>query len=982
MRRVCGWFLAVAVAGLVFSVDASAQTAMVQIGQAPVQPLNERVLGALAASTTIPVTVQLAPTDPAALANYATEVSTPGTPGFRHYLSVAGFRSRFAPTDSQIAAVRSALSADGLSPSPVSANGLEITLSATAAQLSTAFSTSFQQVAVAGGRSAYVNTSAPAVPSAIASTIQSVIGLDDLTVPQAMDQPSPTSDRAAGGRAAAAGHPDAVSPAAAAQPHVVTGGPQPCAGATADATTQHALTADQLASAYDFSGLYQQGDLGAGITVGLYEAQPYEASDIAMYQACYGTDATVSTVEVGSGIGTGAGNEATGDIEDIMGLAPQVSVIVYEGAPADTADEVVAITNEMVSDNRADVLSSSWGYTCGTAPANVAQAEQIDFEEAAIQGQSFVTASGDDGSEGCTTADFTVGGTPQVEDPSGEPFITSVGGTQINALGPPPTETTWNEGDLGSSGGVSDVATMPAYQLDASPSLHVINSYSSGTPCGAPSGEYCLETPDVSADASGDSGYTFYFGGSWQAQRGTSFSAPLWAALIALTDASPECGPTDVGFLNPLLYRLAGSSSYATDFNDITTGNSDVNGKDGGLYPAGVGFDLATGLGTPIGTPLAHDLCAAKNAGVTVTNPGAQHGTAGTSVSLPVNATDVNNSALEYSATGLPAGLTIDPTSGVITGTPTASGVSTVTVVVTDSDGVTGQAVFGWNLAARSSAITTTVDDASTKARWSGTERAGAAAYATATLTTSGPTPTGTVTYERFGNASCSGPAVTEQTVTLTASGAVPASAASVALIAASYSYLVDYSGDGVYTSATACAAFTVAPAASTVSPPVTCPAATGGVTGTSLGGVRLGMSSAQIQKAHHHNYKANGPNGGTLCLEPAGIILFYAPPKLLASMKASARKPYKGRLVFAYTANAHYAVSGIHVGSKLAAAQKALHVGKELTVDGTTWYVVLHGSVAVLLSVKHGSITRLGIATRALNQTRAQQLRFLRDID
>jgi hypothetical protein len=153
-------------------------------------------------------------------------------------------------------------------------------------------------------------------------------------------------------------------------------------------------------------------------------------------------------------------------------------------------------------------------------------------------------------------------------------------------------------------------------------------------------------------------------------------------------------------------------------------------------------------------------------------------------------------------------------------------------------------------------------------------------------------------------------------------------------------------------------------------------------VTGTSLGAVKLGMTSAQIQKAHHQNYKANGPNGGTLCLEPAGIILIYAPPTLLASLKASERKRYKGRLVFAYTANTHYAVSGIHVGSKLTATQKALHAGEELTVDGTTWYVVLHGSVAVLLSVKHGSVTRLGIATRALNQTRAQQLRFLRDID
>ena len=60
--------------------------------------------------------------------------------------------------------------------------------------------------------------------------------------------------------------------------------------------------------------------------------------------------------------------------------------------------------------------------------------------------------------------------------------MTSVGGTQLSALGPPPTETTWNDGGHGGGGGISRYATMPAYQLDAAPPVNVIGAHSSGTP--------------------------------------------------------------------------------------------------------------------------------------------------------------------------------------------------------------------------------------------------------------------------------------------------------------------------------------------------------------------------------------------------------------------------------------------------------------------------------------------------------------------
>jgi hypothetical protein len=133
----------------------------------------------------------------------------------------------------------------------------------------------------------------------------------------------------------------------------------------------------------------------------------------------------------------------------------------------------------------------------------------------------------------------------------------------------------------------------------------------------------CREVPDVSAQADEFTGAaTVYLDGQWGTVGGTSSSTPLWAAMIALVDASRACSSTGgVGFANPSLYAVASvPSEYKASFTDVISGDNDAFGQNGGLYPATTGYDMASGLGSPEltahgGRGLDYYLCTAAATG-------------------------------------------------------------------------------------------------------------------------------------------------------------------------------------------------------------------------------------------------------------------------------------------------------------------------------------------------------------------------------
>jgi Pro-kumamolisin, activation domain/Putative Ig domain/Subtilase family len=717
-------FLLAALAGcaLAAAPAAASSTQVVRVdGAAAPLPQGAQVVGALPApeKEKLHLTVALEPQDPSGLENYAAEVATPSSPLFHHYLSVSQFAQSFGATPAQIATVKSALQAQGVSVGTPMANDLTLPVTGSAAQVEKAFSTSLSQVKLPTGRVAYANLEPPAVPASAAQFVQGVIGLD--SVPR--EEPQGLS------LAPAFHPPEALSKPASATHNgasqIVTGGPQPCEqaeNAPKEVAAGTGYTDDKIASAYGFSTLYQQGDLGAGQTIALFEEEPYSSTAVAEYEACYGTSTSITNVPVGGGPGEFKGQEHEGDeealdIEQVVGLAPKANVLVYQGSFT-LPNSPVEIISTMVSQDAAKVISSSDGVCESLNPPSIISSENTLLQEAATQGQSFFISSGDSGSQQCAQSTEGKNRELSVLNPAGQPFATGVGGTLLYSgeakaaeayTGEkPPAEGVWSEGtqsEGGSSGGgLSKTFAMPSYQSGAAGSLGVVKGESSASPspCGA---TFCREVPDISADASAKTGYVIFEENKWTVSGGTSAAAPLWAAFTALANATPTCRGIPIGFANPSLYSIAGSS-YLSNFHDITepdlfTGRADNNPEEGTLpFAVGPGYDMATGLGSMVGPALAASLCAqaAPVFAVGVGNPGAQTGTVGVPLKLQIAGSDSGGLPLSFSASGLPAGLSMSA-SGLISGTPTTAQATTVTVAAGDSKANAGSTAFTWSVA-------------------------------------------------------------------------------------------------------------------------------------------------------------------------------------------------------------------------------------------------------------------------------------------
>ncbi|WP_329570732.1 hypothetical protein [Kitasatospora sp. NBC_01266] len=426
---------------------------------------------------------------------------------------------------------------------------------------------------------------------------------------------------------------------------------------------QNALSPQATPSGYGPSDLVSAYNLpsggGAGQTVALVDAQddPNAESDLAAYRAQYGLPACTTAngcfrkIDENGGANyptadTGWSGEISLDVDMVSAVCPNCHILLVEADSANMSDLGTAV-NQAVAQG-AKFVSNSYG---GSEDSSITSADSEYFDHPGVA----ITASAGDSDYGA-------------EYPATSQYVTAVGGTSLtkaaNARGW--SESVWNTSATeGTGSGCSAYIAKPSWQHD--------------TGCANR-----MET-DVSAvadPATGVAVYQTYGGSGWSVYGGTSAASPIIASVWALAGA-PNAGDR----ANQYPYN------HTSSFNDVTSGN---NGSCSPSYfcTAGPGYDGPTGWGTPNGTSGFTAGTAAES--VTVTNPGGQSSTAGTAVSLQVSASDSAGKALTYSATGLPAGLSIS-SSGLISGTPSAAGTSSVTVTAS-SGTASGSAAFGWTV--------------------------------------------------------------------------------------------------------------------------------------------------------------------------------------------------------------------------------------------------------------------------------------------
>ncbi len=516
--------------------------------------------------------IDLEPSHPAALAALVDDLYNPALSTYEDWLAPGEFARRFAPQPAATAAVAGWLSSHGLR--PIRTSAFAFTVTGPSSRIASALGVTFTRYRRSGGAAVYRADGAPLVPTSVTGVIAGLEGLSD--GPVSSPQLSPEAQGVGG----------------AAQASV-----DACGAAAQEASSVGAYTPDAAGAYYGVKSLQADGAEGNGQTVGLFELGPSSASDISTYEACFGLDNTVSVVQVDGGAtpGVEATAEADLDAEQAATQAPGTAVISYEGPNTPTG--VVDLWRQIVDSDVATVVSTSWGL----CEAQMSQIGAIDplLEQAATQGQAVFAGTGDSGSEDCDTPPEDSDEALAVDYPASSPWVTAVGGTSLSMNG---SEVVWNRCagvvasacDPGGSGGggVSTSEPKPTWQSSL--------STPSGFSCGA-NGTNCREVPDIAADAGVPQ--VFYANGQWGAFSGTSVATPMVAGLWAARQSA--CLHPAPGDASSVLYAAAAAGDYGTALNDITSGNNDFTGTNGGQFAAGVGYDLASGLGSPNGAGLA-----------------------------------------------------------------------------------------------------------------------------------------------------------------------------------------------------------------------------------------------------------------------------------------------------------------------------------------------------------------------------------------
>jgi len=550
IRRISMLLLAVfAFVSIVTLCNAQSQTLLTRHVRDVTTNGMARPVGTLPANQNMRIVLMLPLRNQADLNNFLQELYEPLSPSYRHFLTVKQFTERFGPTQEDYDTVRRFAEAHGLKVVQTSRNRMILHVSGTVANVESALHVKMGVYQHPTENRTFFAPDREPTPD-LSVRLWHVSGLDNYSLPRPLYVTRPNG----------------------VQPEATTGS---CPSASF-------CGSDMRAAYYGGTSL-----TGAGQSLGLLEFAGTDLADLTTYYTnAHQTNNVPITLLSVDGVTTSClarqgcdDTEQTLDMTQALGMAPGMSSLVMYVGNGNTVDDV-GILNAMATASPLNAqLSSSWAWN----PADPSTDDPI-FQEFATQGQNLFEASGDDAN--WKTAPFVW--------PADDPFLVAVGGTDLttsSAGGPWASESAWVDG----GGGVSPNGfAIPSWQQAAA------NGCSK-----------CSKTlrngPDVSANAN----FTFYVCADQTTCTanefgGTSFAAPMWAGYLALANQQAVAnGESTLGFINPAVYTIGESSSYTTDFHDVTTGS---NG-----FPATTGYDLATGWGSPNGANLINALVGTGN---------------------------------------------------------------------------------------------------------------------------------------------------------------------------------------------------------------------------------------------------------------------------------------------------------------------------------------------------------------------------------
>ena len=598
----------------------------------------------VAAGQSTTAQVWLSPRNQSQLNSMAAAVSDPQSASYMQYMTTAQYIATFAPTTAQVAALTQWLTSSGVSVDAVGPANAYIAVSGTAAAINSAFGTTLSTFNV-NGNSEQAPSQDVSVPEEVAGSVTAVTGLTTFghRVTPALGPPS-------GFRNA-----------------------QPCSTYYAQqvATTLPKFNGQtlpyapcgyvpsQFRSTY---GVTASGQTGTGQTVAITDAfdSPKLLSDANQYSTNRG-DATFGATQfqdqsvpecttltgfscaklVSDCGGNGWYGEQNLDVEAVHGMARSANVLYY-GAGSCYDNDLLASLQRVVTDNKASIVTNSWGEptfvkVCNAAgkdcqifatiDQNLVNAYENVFKQGAIQGIGFYFSSGDSGDELANV------GFKHPDWPTGDTWVTAVGGTSlaIDKNGSRSFETgwgtsqwrstngyeTWNanvaEFQYGAGGGYSEIFSEPSWQI--------------GVVTGDPTRGRAV--PDVGMDADPTTGMLIGITQSFADTGiqygeyrigGTSLASPLFAGL----QADAQTGRGRIGFASPLIYSVY--SRHANVYYDPTQqsdpGNiradyiNGLNSGNGIRYSVRTfnqdsslttlpGWDDVTGVGTPTAAYIA-----------------------------------------------------------------------------------------------------------------------------------------------------------------------------------------------------------------------------------------------------------------------------------------------------------------------------------------------------------------------------------------